>query len=268
MKNGSASIELRPLRDDELELCLTLLSTALHKKKEMNALVRAIEEFVFRTILNRRLDEGDEFLSNELAEAFSENKARKNWRRGVREELWTIQGEWRGRADGPLWSRGQNDFDAWSLERTDIKLPSLLFRKRSISGGKVSRPYLAISISNATELFRVFLIRAVSNGQLSRFARCVVCGKWELKARAGRRSRAKLEFTKKHLDNSHWTRFWRLLPQWPGLCANKVCRDRFTNVVRGRSSFREIDFPGIQREGLTQYRPRGFRVGSALKPQA
>jgi hypothetical protein len=295
MKNGNASIELRPLRDDELELCVKLLGAALHEKKEMNALVIEIEEFVLRTILLAPPDEGDEFLRNGLAKAFSENEARNNWRHDVRQELWIIQAEWRGSADGPgtlLPHRNEskrktgrnsrlarisskiearnssNDFDAWSLEKTDIKLPSLGFRKRLIGRGKIFRPYLAISLSSATELFRVLLIRAVSNAQLSRFARCVVCGKWELKARAGRRSRAKFKYLKKHPNILRWPTFWSRLPQWPGLCTSKACRDRFSNVVSGRSSFRGIDFPGIQREGLTQYPPRGFRVGSALKPRA
>jgi hypothetical protein len=295
MKIGPASIELRPLRDDEIELCLTLLGAALHEKKEMNALVGKIEEFVLRTILLAPLDEGDEFLRNGLAKAFSENEARKNWRHDVRQELWMIQAEWRGSADGPgtllphrkeskrkmgrnsrltrtsskLEVRNSsNDFDVWSLEKTDIKLPSLGFRTRLIGRGKIFRPYLAISLSSATELFRVLLIRAVSNGQLSRFARCAVCGKWELKARAGRRSRAKFEHLRKNPNVLQWPRFWSRLPQWPGLCASKTCRDRFSNVTLDRSAFREIDFPGIQGKGLTQYRPRGFRVGSAPNPRA
>jgi hypothetical protein len=210
---GSASIELRPLRDDELAICLTLLSLALHKKNEMSALIREIEDWISRTILRGRVDEGAEFLRNELAEAFSENKVRKTWRQEMLTELWEIQDEWRSRANGPLWWRGRGDFDTWSLEKTEIELPPLSFRKRAIGGGKIRKPYLAISLSSATELFRVLLIRAVSNGQLSRFARCAVCGKWELKARAGRRSRAKIEFTKKHLNGSQWPKFWRLLPQ-------------------------------------------------------
>jgi hypothetical protein len=206
-----------------------------------------------------------------------------------------IQAEWRGSADGPgtllphrkeskrkmgrnsrltrtsskLEVRNSsNDFDVWSLEKTDIKLPSLGFRTRLIGRGKIFRPYLAISLSSATELFRVLLIRAVSNGQLSRFARCAVCGKWELKARAGRRSRAKFEHLRKNPNVLQWPRFWSRLPQWPGLCASKTCRDRFSNVTLDRSAFREIDFPGIQGKGLTQYRPRGFRVGSAPNPRA
>jgi hypothetical protein len=277
MKIDFASIELRRLRDDELKLCVALLRTSLDNKKEMNALICDIEKFVFHTIAFGGMDE---FLRNELAEAFTEPLARKIWRQNVRMELWKIQSDWRGSANGPdLYiapknNSKDNDFDSWSLSNTVISLPPLIMRKRSIGDHRpepsnsrkkrrrvyfprkqIRKPYLEISISSATELFHVLHVRAVSNGQLSRFVRCIVCGNWELKARSGRRSQAKINYMEEHLDNQKWGKFWRRLPHWPGICTESACRDRFTNVALGRSPFREEDFPGLQRKGLTQHYP-------------
>jgi hypothetical protein len=253
---GRPAIELEELHDNELKLCLTLLRASLHKKGEANLLIREIESFLFRDIPQGwKTGARNEALRNNLAHALSERAARKRWKGEVSTELAAVQARWRSRCNGPqaqmMGPAARDSFDSWTLTN-EYSIPSFTFQKRYGGSRRTRRPFLAISISSATELFELFLLRAIANGQLSQFAHCVVCGGWELKKRAGRRSNAVLKHSARHPEVWKWSKFWRLLPRWPAYCANPMCKTRFTNTVSGFSAFQLQHFPGLLGDGLAQ----------------
>jgi hypothetical protein len=218
-------------------------------------LIRQIERFLFRDIPQGwKTGERNEALRDVLAHAFSEKPARTRWKREVTTELVGIQAQWRSRCNGPqaqmMGPAARDTFDSWALN-TEFSLPNFKFEKRYGSRQR-QKPFLAISLSSSTDLFDLFLLRAVANGQLSQFIHCVVCGRWELKRRAGRRSNAVLKHSARQPEFWKWSQFWRLLPRWPAHCTEPRCKTRFTNTVRGFSAFQLDHFPGLVGDGLAQ----------------
>ncbi len=282
MNINPASITLTRLSEDELQLCLLLLETPLHNRRKMSALVREIETYLFRTIPDRwKKRQRSEGLRNRLCVLHLARVDRKNkwvtgpeakgWTKDLRDELWGIQSSWRGHANGlenvnPDIPGYTEDFDWHILATHEIKLPPLKFIPQLGS----RQPLLTIMLNDVEDMFTVLFARAVSNFQLSRLARCIVCGHWELKARAGRRSRVKVKFCRKKnsmANFSKWPEFFRRIPHWPALCNRKTCRDRFANVAAERSGFREKDFPGILRKGMTQYPPKKITYQTERFPE-
>jgi hypothetical protein len=265
MKIGPQSIELKPLNEKELALCLLLVRTSLEKKDELGIFLEALEDYLFSFLNPGRAS--DAIATRTLAIASFGIVERLAWRRSVVQELWDVQGPWRGTAIGPTDIKtAQESFDLQILGNFSIHLPPFLFHPRSFrsdqSRKEIRKPRLVMTFGDAQELFEVFLARAILNGQLSRFSRCVVCGQWELKARSGRRSRRvfrhELEGKKSRnykQKEQKWGQFWELLPRWPGLCSGKTCADKFRYVADGLSSFNLRDFPGLDGAGRRQKRP-------------
>lgn len=262
MAYPSPSIELAPLTEQELRLCLELVRARLDKPSQMKLMLRHVETFLFRDIPVgwRKSGERWAILKDELAYAFEDKTKRASWRKSeiVRFCLVAAQSTWRDRAWGPEYADPQvyTDFDSYVLMTERINLQFSLVKRSDSRNARrsIHNPFLSVHLANVADLFNLLMARAVSNGQLSRLCCCIKCAKWVLKSRAARRSGAVMNYMKQHPNRLDWPEFLRRLPMWPALCGNKACRDRFTNVVRGVSPFRLDDFPGMRRVGLTQRR--------------
>lgn len=149
------------------------------------------------------------------------------------------------------------DFDAYALaefNKSTNDLPQFLVRtervKTTASHRMGLRVFVVPRIKNDGELFNWLFSRATLNFQLSRFAHCCVCDRWELKGMAGKRSTAVPEFLFKNgegtlgrkRDCPNWV---YQLPLFAAVCHRPKCKDTFQHVVRGHTPRRILAFKGL-----------------------
>lgn len=100
------------------------------------------------------------------------------------------------------------------------------------------------------DIFDWLFLRASLNFQLSRFAHCCVCDRWEMKRFAGKRSAAVAEWIAamprlKELSPGDIPRWVTLLPMWPAVCHRPKCKNAFQHLVRGNTPNATIRFRGL-----------------------
>ena len=146
----------------------------------------------------------------------------------------------------------------FALEPTDaqllagdesFKLPTFTLLGHHIGRNRLL-PVIEIRIREAEDLFSWLFIRAIANSQLSRFAHCIVCGRWELKKIAGQRTKKIFDFAKRIFGSSRrdCPPAYLEMPMWPAVCSRSACKVKFHNVIRGRAAFHREQFRGL-REG-------------------
>jgi hypothetical protein len=244
----SRQVELSPLDERELEFCHALLNARLQAHKKRGVLLEAIGEL---------LANGPYYLVEEPEDTRAKKPKWITWKTDAADQLWTIQANWRsaahGPASGPTGTCG-DDFDDYLLTAggQEYKLPPLHLGIQREGQTTALSPTLAVSIRNVKDLSNWLLTRAVANKQISRFAHCVVCGRWELKAISGRRSAAAVEYAKKHRSYAKWLPLFQRLPMWPAVCKRLACKTKYQNTLSGRAKFNLNDFAGLKGDGITQ----------------
>src|SRR6185437_15547349 len=155
-------VELLPLKDHELRLCLKLLSTPLHRQRKRGTLLTSVDELLW----------DKQYYLVEVAQSSTTKKAKwRTWRTDASEQLLHVQQQWRSAVHGPRTLDAKyRDFDDYTMSArgTEYNLPPLHFgieRKRRTT--RLS-PTLSVSIRSVEDFFNWLLVRAVANKQLSR----------------------------------------------------------------------------------------------------
>lgn len=156
-------------------------------------------------------------------------------------------------------NRQRFDFDAYALAQfgqgLEGDMPPFRIQTERKTVTRNGRPkssrktvFMAMArpmIENFGSRFDWLFARATLNFQLSRFAHCVCCDRWELKRMGGKRSAAVAEFIAAKgvkMDSPAWV--YRL-PLWPAVCHRVKCKTTFQHVVRGNTPMRILSFRGL-----------------------
>jgi len=262
-------LTLHPLRKSELQLCLNFLRADLNRRAVLYEVVEAMRitalgdkvvsivsgvpgpelsstSGTYMTFKSMSVLIEDDRLG--LAKA-------EYWLEDASESLPNAQQNWRAAVVGPytasksdLSQQAFRDLDAYLLIRGEFQLPQFhlahRFQRAALRHGATQLlPTLRVSIHRPSDLLDWMFVRAVANSQLSRLARCAVCGHWVLKKIAGQRSKEKLKFIKQtRKPMSSWPLIYRHMPVWPALCGQMECKNTFFNAFSGRTPFRAEKF--------------------------
>lgn len=187
----------------------------------------------------------DRFVPTPKANKLALAKIKEQWREEKENAATKSQSWWQRKIIGPslvhvdLVSDCGFDFDAYVLKNTELKIPNFTIEaKRQWKSARRGKWFPAIvpTIESPADFFNWLFLRAIVNFQTSRFAYCVVCGKWSLKRIAGNRSTAVVKKIVECQENKNLPRanFLGKLPAWSAVCSRQ-CNIVFQRVMRGKT---------------------------------
>jgi hypothetical protein len=264
------SIKLLPLEDDELNAVGELLAAELHQKRNARKMTATLANLILKAPVSISMSvETNAELKRLNPKPWKRSKQvrlvpeKELWASTAVKSLLQAQRKWRNVVHGPsmITDGSKSDFDDFQIESQEgFRLPEFTIENERVHRSRrMFRPTLRIRIDSAADMFNWLLVRAAINRQISRFAHCVVCGRWELKKIAGQRSARIVEFVKRHPASetgernlSKWPGYMFYLPAWPGLCSRDACKSKFNSIFpdrkrkgNPRSKFQSDQFRGL-----------------------